>query len=241
MRGFMLTMIIVPSYSTGAYDFKTSFDLCAHDYCNVIWINSCSAMVPGKEMNFKNIDEGHQDNSENIHFLYNRVERLKNAPKIVQDYYAGKVFNYDTGVKGLFKSLVSTKTNRFLLISIILFLACIYLFSFLSKNQNSTACGFPVQFESFSYNERIYVSLKFLEKKLNNKEYMDSSDVSVIFYGVNNDGEISYKSEEFFEKYQGKEFFLRADFPDYDIIKVEAEISVKDKKDRITAKIKKRS
>ena len=121
-------------------------------------------------MNFKNIDEGHQDNGENIHFLYNREERLKNAPKIVQDYYAGKVFNYDTGVKGLFKSLVSTKTNRFLLISIILFLACIYLFSFLSKNQNSTACGFPVQFESFSYNERIYVSLKFLEKKLNNKE-----------------------------------------------------------------------
>ena len=110
-------------------------------------------------MNFKNIDEGHQDDSENIHFLYNREERLKNAPKIVQDYYAGKVFNYDTGVKGLFKSLVSTKTNRFLLISIILFLACIYLFSFLSKNQNSTACGFPVQFESFSYNERIYVSL----------------------------------------------------------------------------------
>lgn len=55
MRGFMLTMIIVPSFSTGAYDFKTSFDLCAHDYCNVVWINSCSAMIPGKEMNFENI------------------------------------------------------------------------------------------------------------------------------------------------------------------------------------------
>ena len=55
MRGFMLTMIIVPAYSTGAYDFKMSFDLCAHDYCNVIWINSCAAMKPGKEMNFENI------------------------------------------------------------------------------------------------------------------------------------------------------------------------------------------
>lgn len=55
MRGFMLTMIIVPSYSTGAYNFKTSFDLCAHDYCNVIWINSCSAMTPEKKMNFENI------------------------------------------------------------------------------------------------------------------------------------------------------------------------------------------
>ena len=51
----MLTMIIVPSFSTGAYDFKTSFDLCAHDYCNVVWINSCSAMVPEKAMNFENI------------------------------------------------------------------------------------------------------------------------------------------------------------------------------------------
>ncbi|MEE1305549.1 MAG: hypothetical protein U0K68_10450 [Agathobacter sp.] len=55
MRGFMLTMIIVPSFSTGAYDFKTSFDLCAHDYCNVVWINSCAAMIPGKEMNFEEI------------------------------------------------------------------------------------------------------------------------------------------------------------------------------------------
>ena len=193
-------------------------------------------------MDFKNIDECHPDGEENIHFFYNREERLKKAPKIVQDYYAGKIFNYDTGIKGLFKSLVSTKTNRFLLISIILFLACIYLFSFLSKNQNSVACGIPVQFESFSYNERIYISLKFLEKKLKkDEEYTDSFDISVIFYGVNTEGEISYKSEEFFEKYQGKEFFLRADFPDYDIIRVEAEISALDKKDRITAKIKNRS
>ncbi len=52
MRGFMLTMLIIPAYSTGAYDFKMSFDLCAHDYCNVVWINSCAAMIPGKENNF---------------------------------------------------------------------------------------------------------------------------------------------------------------------------------------------
>ena len=52
MRGFMLTLVFVPSYSTGAYDFKMSFDLCAHDYCNVVWINSCAAMIPGKENNF---------------------------------------------------------------------------------------------------------------------------------------------------------------------------------------------
>lgn len=55
MRCFKLTLIIVPSFSTGSYDFCQSFDLCAHDDCNVIWINSCAAMVAGKEDNFRNI------------------------------------------------------------------------------------------------------------------------------------------------------------------------------------------
>lgn len=55
MRSFKLTLIIVPAYSTGAYDFRTSFETCAHDYCNVVWINSCAAMVPEKEDNFRYI------------------------------------------------------------------------------------------------------------------------------------------------------------------------------------------
>lgn len=55
MRCFKLTLIIVPSFSTGSYDFCQSFDLCAHDDCNVIWINTCAAIEKGKEANFKNI------------------------------------------------------------------------------------------------------------------------------------------------------------------------------------------
>ena len=55
MRCFKLTLIIVPSNSTGSYDFRQSFDLCAHDDCNVIWVNTCAAMKKGKEDNFRNI------------------------------------------------------------------------------------------------------------------------------------------------------------------------------------------
>ena len=55
MRCFKLTLIIVPSYSTGSYDFRRSFDLCAHEDCNVVWINSCAAFTKGKEANFKDI------------------------------------------------------------------------------------------------------------------------------------------------------------------------------------------
>lgn len=55
MRNFKLTLILIPAFSTGAYDFRTSFETCAHDYCNVVWINSCAAMIPGKEKNFRYI------------------------------------------------------------------------------------------------------------------------------------------------------------------------------------------
>ncbi len=55
MRCFKLTLIIVPSFSTGSYDFRQSSDLCAHDDCNVVWINTCAAMEKGKESNFENI------------------------------------------------------------------------------------------------------------------------------------------------------------------------------------------
>ena len=55
MRCFKLTLIIVPSFSTGSYDFRQSFDLCAHDDCNVVWINTCASMQKGKEANFENV------------------------------------------------------------------------------------------------------------------------------------------------------------------------------------------
>lgn len=55
MRCFKLTLIVVPSFSTGSYDFRRSFDLCAHDDCNVVWINTCAAIKKGKEANFESV------------------------------------------------------------------------------------------------------------------------------------------------------------------------------------------
>lgn len=55
MRCFKLTLILVPSYSSGSYDFLHTLDVCARDDCNVVWINTCSAAIPGKENNFENV------------------------------------------------------------------------------------------------------------------------------------------------------------------------------------------
>lgn len=55
MRCFKLTLILVPSCSTGSYDFRQALDLCAHDDCNVVWLNTCAALEKGKEDNFESI------------------------------------------------------------------------------------------------------------------------------------------------------------------------------------------
>ena len=67
-------------------------------------------MAFGDDMN-----EGFAEGEEPLHFLYNREERLSHAPKNVQDFYAGG----GRPVKGLFKALVSNKTNRFMLIAVV--------------------------------------------------------------------------------------------------------------------------
>ncbi len=95
MRGFMLTLIFVPAFSTGSYDFKMSFDLCAHDHCNVVWINSCAAMIPGKEDNFRFI--GYVRKRTNRY--QNESERLKEMHPCKKLFKGGCEHNciyYDT-------------------------------------------------------------------------------------------------------------------------------------------------
>lgn len=55
LRCFKLNFLIVPSYSTGSYDFMQSQELCANDDCNVVWLNTCAAYRADKALNFENI------------------------------------------------------------------------------------------------------------------------------------------------------------------------------------------
>ena len=61
-------------------------------------------------MDFSNMDEGHEDGKEALHYYFNHEERIKRAPKIVRDYYSGEGIQ---SPKGILKSLVAPKANRF--------------------------------------------------------------------------------------------------------------------------------
>ena len=63
--------------------------------------------------------ETRENGEEPLIFRYNRNERLKNAPKNVQDFYSG---NFSTAPKGLFKSLFANKTSKIMFLTIIFLL-----------------------------------------------------------------------------------------------------------------------
>jgi hypothetical protein len=168
-----------------------------------------------------NIDEGHADGEEPLHFYYNRTERLKNAPESVRDYYNGK----RTGQPhGLFKSLVATKGNRMLLVTVVL---CTFLVIFMSllgnKADRKEIDGVTVQLSAFTFDDSIYVSLH-----LNaNKKYKPDTvkKVIVTVCGIDSDKQ---KTEGLVLQgnYNGNEQYLRTKFTDYDIIKIMAEVEI---------------
>lgn len=99
--------------------------------------------------------EAHDD-GDDMHYYYNRDERIRNAPKIVQDYYSGK-FNPKGGI---FKSLVSTTGNKMLLVCIVVCAAAVvYLYNTGDKPYRKHIAGAEAGIAAFSYEDEVYVSV----------------------------------------------------------------------------------
>jgi hypothetical protein len=190
-------------------------------------------------MDFNNIDEGHEDGEEPVHYFFNHDERVKRAPKIVQDYYAGKG---PRQVKGLFKNLVSTPANRLGLLSIVIFVLFVFMYSITSeKPYRKVIGGTEMTLAAFSYEDEIYVSLKAAawKKKSGIKKEQPAGIAEVKFYAVDNQHGQSAVSDKS-EMYTGRELILRTKFSDYDIITVKAEVLFNGEKKELSAVVEKR-
>lgn len=76
------SLIIVPSFSTGNYDFQNAIARCQAYDCDVVWINSCAAihLAPSKTDNFKIIGiilESGKGSNNSVNFCQN--EKCKNC------------------------------------------------------------------------------------------------------------------------------------------------------------------
>ncbi|MBO7582551.1 MAG: hypothetical protein J6T20_02025 [Treponema sp.] len=180
---------------------------------------------------FEEVDEGHVEGEEKLVFRYNREERLRNAPQIVRDAYEGKM----NPVRG-FKVLWVNKSNRYILLSLIIFIGFVWVFTAIS-NTKSYAKINNIAFEinAFSFQDEVYVTLKVNDKKADEKSAPVKVDAEVFF--INNDNQIIEKKELSLVYGYGEQT-LATKTRDYDIIRVDAIIDAANKEKEVTVAVK---
>ncbi len=185
-------------------------------------------------MDFNNVNETEPDGEEQLVFYYNREERIKNSPQIVKDYYDGKITAFKPG---LFKALTATKGNRITLFVLVVCFAVVLFTGIFNKRNEGNVAGVPVALSAFSFEEKVYVSLKFDEAKKNSAGQNIPYKAEIIFQDADKQ---PVSTETFTVNYQGKECFIRTTCNDYDIFYVGAVVTHDDIVQELYAAVEKR-
>ena len=168
--------------------------------------------------------EGYSEDEDKIVYHYGRPgERLKNAEESVRRFHVGEG---PQPPKGIFRSLVQTRSSRLILLVMLSMMAIVILTGIMDRGNGSSTVGLvPVSLTAFSFEDTVYISLQLQE---NSKvSHPQPPQVSCNFMLYNTDQQLVHQVEqETF--YTGKEEFLRTTFGDYDILYVEAVVTVGD-------------
>ena len=169
-------------------------------------------------------------NNEELNFHYKRENRLKNAPNIVKEHYEedGKPSS------GFFKSLVATKSSRFLLGSIVILLVMIFFVKNVDKiAQPTNIDGIPIELSAFLFESTIYVTATA-------KEFPIEKDIpiTICFNALNKENKI-VKTTTIYSIFDGTENLLRTTFENNNIMTIECHISTETKTITIKTNVQK--
>ncbi|OJF75949.1 MAG: hypothetical protein BKP49_08990 [Treponema sp. CETP13] len=167
-----------------------------------------------------------KETEDDLDFHYKREERLEKAPPIVKNWYDG---SFPTPPKGFFESFVHTKLSRMLLITLgIIFACCVVTIVFFNQNKKASLSGVPITLSAFSFEDTVYVSIKASEiseiayKKISDNKNENEIHILIKYYG---EEESLISEQTIIGFYSGKEAFYRTTTTNYDIIKVEIELT----------------
>ncbi len=194
-------------------------------------------------MDLNNLEEGHEDSQDVMHFHYNRAERISRAPQNVQDYYSGKM---KVNAPGLFKSLVSTKSNRFIFMALVVFVAVVFIQGFFgNKPYRKNVEGIPMELKASDISGEVIVSLV-LGENIKKYDYSEGINVSAVIEYLDEQNNVvlsdNFTTEDSVEiPYSGEKITLRTKTEGYDIIKrVRVIVALKEKKVDLTAVVEQR-
>jgi hypothetical protein len=167
-----------------------------------------------------NDSELYEDGKKPVVFYYNREKRVADAPQNVKDYYSGKI----KPPKGFIKVLVATPAKRMLFFSIIALCILIIFLNFtMDSESEAVISGIPVTLSAFAFEDNVYISVH-LD---NNSKIIDTMAVFAEISIFNADDE-ALEKRRLAKNYAGSEEFLRTTIVDYDILRIEAVVSVSD-------------
>ena len=181
---------------------------------------------------FEDIEEIVPDNEADkpLVFRYNRAERIARAPKLVQDYYNGKM----KPVRGI--RIFFTPQNRYIFLALIFFVGAAWIYTGLNKTRaGTTISGINCELSAFSYEEEIYVSLQM--KRSKKSKSTAPVAINVEYFVIDPNNQISDKRADSIIYSEGEQY-LRTKFTDYVIIRVDAIINAGGEEKELSAQVK---
>lgn len=174
-----------------------------------------------------------ENEEENIRFYYSHEDRIKHAPKIVQDYYNGS-FQLQKGFRVLFKN----KSNRFLLITLCALTAFAMIMSRSIASANKGTLGEnKIQLDSFSFEDSVYTTLKITSEKEIPASEKTPVTVTAVFSAFNADNQKVHEETRSL-LIQKNEETISFRITDFEIIEMKAEVSDGTEAVNLTAQVK---
>ena len=187
--------------------------------------------------------EGYAEGEEPLHFYHQKGEYRKyydNDKMPLRDLAEGK----SLPKRGLFRVLVSTKSNRAIFIGMLMCFALVLALRFLRGGANEgTVSGMYCEMTAFSFQEQLLVSVEvrpsYLTKKHHRGGDYEAKAFSASFQVTNSDGQVSESvSQDFlYESPEGESRFIRESFGDYDAGKVTCSLSVDGQTIKLSASV----
>lgn len=175
-------------------------------------------------MDFSKVTEGKSDEGLGSQYHYNHSERLEHAPKIVREYYEGRG---PRPTKGLFRVLVGNRGNRFMLASIGLLAAFIWIYSFFINRAgvsiNIEGRSTAVTSKAFSYDEKVFTNITIASHKA---LLTTPQNLVITYYAIDGDGAECLKDTQE-AIYNGEELAIKKVFTDFDIRRINCHLEFK--------------
>ena len=154
-----------------------------------------------------------------LHYFYNRKERIAHAPLSVQQYYEKLERGENVGPVRGFK-IFFTKQNRFIFFGLIFFVAFAWIYTAINNTRNQTVLdGVVYNLSAFSYEDEVYITIK--SKIKESEKTIQELPFSASVFAINSDNQLQEKLTLKGLTENGKEEQIRAKIKDFDIIRID--------------------